>query len=111
MSFQEVEKAIQKSGRNLNPQNDGSLIRINLPELTEERRREMVKLAKQKVEDHKVSIRNIRRDGNDSIKKSSDGMSEDEVRGYQDEVQKVTDGYIKRIDEVFNNKEKEIMTV
>ena len=110
-NIQEVEKAIQKSGRNLNPQNDGSLIRINLPELTEERRREMVKLAKQKVEDHKVSIRNIRRDGNDSIKKSSDGMSEDEVRGYQDEVQKVTDGYIKRIDEVFNNKEKEIMTV
>ena len=104
-NIQEVEKAIQKSGRNLNPQNDGSLIRINLPELTEERRREMVKLAKQKVEDHKVSIRNIRRDGNENIKKSSDGVSEDEIRAYQDDIQKVTDGYIKRMDEVFSNKE------
>ena len=73
---QEVEKAIQKSGRNLNPQNDGTFIRINLPDLTEDRRKELVKVAKQKVDEFKVSIRNIRRDANDSIKKlKNEGIS------------------------------------
>ena len=109
---QEVEKAIQKSGRNLNPQNDGTIIKIHLPELTEERRKEMVKLAKQKVEDHKVAIRNIRRDTNDAIKKlKGDGISEDTVHAAQDEVQKLTDEFNAKMDDTFSKKEKEIMTV
>lgn len=109
---QDVEKAIQKSGRNLNPQNDGGLIRIHLPELTEERRRELVKLAKQKVEDHKVAIRNIRRDSNDSIKKLKSGsISEDQIRSLQDLVQKNTDTKIKEMDDLLVRKENEILTV
>lgn len=111
-NLQEVEKAIQKSGRNLNPQNDGSMIRINLPEMTEETRKEMTKLAKQKVEERKVSIRNIRRDANDEIKKlKGEGFSEDQVHDYQDQVQKLTDKMTTKMDDVYTNKEKEIMTV
>ncbi len=109
---QEVEKAIQKSGRNLNPQNDGGLIRINLPELNEERRRELVKLAKQKTEDYKVSIRNIRRDANDQIKKlKNEGISEDDVKNHQDTIQEYTDKAIHSMDEMLKKKETEILTV
>jgi len=109
---QNVEKAIQKSGRNLNPQNDGGLIRIALPELNEERRQELVKLAKQKSEDFKVAIRNIRRDANDHLKKlKNDGISEDQLKEYQDKVQKYTDNFISKIDESLKHKEKEILTI
>lgn len=108
----DVEKAIQKSGRNLNPQNDGTLIRINLPEMTEETRREMVKVAKQKVEDHKVALRNIRRDANDAIKKlKNEGLSEDEMHSAQDEIQNITDKFVNVMDDMFQNKEKDIMTI
>lgn len=109
---QDVEKAILKSGRNLNPQNDGGFLRIALPDLNEERRKELVKLSKQKSEDCKVAIRNIRRDGNDSLKKLKDGgISEDEVHLHQDEIQKITDKNIKAIDDLYHLKEKEILTV
>jgi ribosome recycling factor len=109
---QNVEKAILKSGRNLNPQNDGGLIRISLPDLNEERRKELVKLSKQKAEDSKVAIRNIRRDANDSIKRlKDDGLSEDQIHSFQAEVQKLTDKNITLIDELFHSKEKEILTV
>jgi len=109
---QDVEKAIQKSGRNLNPQNDGGFIRINLPDLTEDRRKELAKLAKQKVEDFKVAIRNIRRDANDSIKRlKSEGISDDEMRVIQDKIQTLTDNKVRKMDEIFAAKEKEILTV
>ena len=111
-NMQDVVKSIQKSGRNLNPQEDGGAIRIVLPELNEERRKELLKLAKQKVEDHKVSIRNIRRDGNDNIKKlKSDGLSEDEMHQRQTEIQKLTDESISMMDDMFKKKETEIMTI
>ncbi|RME91700.1 MAG: ribosome recycling factor [Candidatus Hydrogenedentota bacterium] len=111
-NLQSVEKAIQKSGRDLNPQNDGTIIRIQMPELTEERRKELVKVAKQKVEDHKVAIRNIRRDANDKLKKlKNEGMSEDDLHHYTDEVQKLTDTYVGKMDAMFKRKEEEILTI
>ena len=110
--LQSVEKALLKSGRDINPQNDGTLIRIQLPDLTEERRKELVKIAKQKVEDHKISVRNIRRDANDALKKlKSEGISEDDIRTLQDEVQTITDKFIKDLDNMLAQKEKEIMTI
>jgi len=110
--LQNVEKAIQKSGRNLNPQVDGSVIRIALAELNEERRKELVKLAKQKTEDFKVAIRNIRRDANDSVKKlKGEGLSEDEIHSVQGQIQKFTDEYIESLDQMFHHKEKEIITI
>ncbi|MDH4199965.1 MAG: ribosome recycling factor [Spirochaetia bacterium] len=110
--IQDVEKAIMKSGRNLNPQNDGGFIRIALPDLNEERRKELVKLSKQKSEDCKVAIRNIRRDANDSIKRlKDDGLSEDQIHSCQADIQKITDKNISNIDELFHAKEKEILTV
>jgi ribosome recycling factor len=110
--MQAVEKAIQKSGKNLNPSNDGSMIRINLAEMTGETRKEMVKLAKSKCEDHKVGIRNSRRDANDALKKLKGGsISEDMIKGFSDQVQKHTDDYIKKIDDLFAAKEKDITTV
>lgn len=110
--LQAVEKAIQKSGKNINPSNDGSLIRINLAEMSGETRKEMVKLAKSKVEDHKVAIRNIRRDANDALKKlKGSGVSEDQIKGFSDTVQKHTDDFIKKMDDLFAAKEKDIMTV
>jgi ribosome recycling factor len=109
---QAVEKSILKSGRNLNPQNDGGLLRIALPDLNEERRKELVKLSKQKAEDCKIAVRNIRRDGNDAVKKLKDeGFSEDEIHVSQAEIQKMTDSNISQIDELFHAKEKEILTV
>ena len=109
----EVEKAIQGSELGLNPQSDGTLIRLPIPPLTEERRKELVKLVKRVGEDSKVSVRNIRRDTNDKIKKleKDHDISEDELHTRQDEVQKITDKYIKQVDEVIDAKEKEIMEI
>ncbi len=110
--MQAVEKAIQKSGKNLNPNNDGSLIRISLAEMTGETRKEMVKLAKTKCEDHKVAVRNIRRDANDALKKlKGTSVSDDMIKGFSDQVQKLTDDAIKKMDDLFAAKEKDITTV
>ncbi len=107
----EIEKAIQKSELSLNPNNDGKVIRINIPPLTEERRKEYVKLAKQMAEQARVAVRNIRRDANDSLKKAQkDGeISEDEAKRGEDEIQKLTDQHIKAIDEQLEAKEHEIL--
>lgn len=109
----EIEKAILKSGLGLTPTNDGKVIRLNIPSLTEERRKELVKVAKKRAEEARVAIRNIRRDINDEIKKSEkeQHLSEDDVKRLQDEIQKVTDLYIAKVEEVLQHKEKEIMEV
>lgn len=109
----EIEKAILKSELGLTPNNDGVVIRINIPSLTEERRKELVKLVKKTGEESKVAIRNIRRDGNDELKKieKSGDISEDESRRTQDEIQKLTDKYIDEVDKVVGHKEEEIMEI
>jgi ribosome recycling factor len=109
----EIEKAIQKSELSVNPNNDGKVIRINIPPLTEERRKELVKVAKNSAEQSKVAIRNIRRDANDELKKQmkNGDISEDEEKRGTDEVQSLTDEYIKEIDSLLETKEKEIMEV
>ena len=108
----EIEKAIQKSELGLTPNNDGNIIRINIPMLTEERRADLVKQTKKSGEDAKVAVRNIRRDANEEVKKlEKDEISEDESRRYQEQIQKITDRYISEIDKVLANKEKEIMEV
>ena len=111
--LKEIEKAILMSDLGINPTNDGSTVRLVFPELTEDRRKELVNDVKKKGENAKVAIRNIRRDAIDAIKKKGkeDGISEDEVKGYQDDVQKKTDEYIKKIDVEIEEKSKEIMTV
>ncbi|SDW52295.1 ribosome recycling factor [Marininema mesophilum] len=112
-SLNEIERAIQKSDLGLTPSNDGTLIRIAIPALTEQRRAELVKVAKKTGEEAKVAIRNIRRDANDEVKKlEKDGdISEDEARRAQEEVQKLTDRFIKEADQAVEAKEKEIMEV
>lgn len=107
---QAVEKAIRESGLGLNPQAEGSLIRVPVPELNEERRKELTKVAGQYAENARVSIRNVRRDGMDEIKKDAD-YSEDDKKRESDNVQKLTDEKIKAVDEMYANKEKDIMTV
>jgi ribosome recycling factor len=111
----EIEKAILKSDVGITPSNDGKIIRLSIPPLTEERRQQIVKHAKKMAEDTRVAVRNIRRDINDEIKKKSKDkavhISEDEVKKLQDEVQKTTDSSIKKIDDLLAHKEKEIMTV
>ncbi|WCL48733.1 ribosome recycling factor [Leptospira sp. GIMC2001] len=109
-AFKEVERAILSSGLGLTPSNDGVVIRIILPELTGDRRKELAKIVKTKSEEKKVAIRNIRRDSNDDLKKE-DGISQDEMKVLQDKVQKTTDSYIAKIDELAKEKEKEILTV
>ena len=110
--IQDIEKAILASDVGITPSNDGSVIRLVFPELTEERRKDLVKEVKKKAEDGKVAIRNVRRDGNDALKKLEKAeVSEDEVADLQDKLQKLTDGYIKTIDELMDKKSKEIMTV
>ena len=111
--IKDIEKAILVSDLGLTPNNDGKVIRLIFPELTEDRRKELVKDVKKKGENAKVAIRNIRRDAIDAIKKKGkeDGISEDEVKGYQDDVQKKTDEYIKKIDVAIEEKSNEIMTV
>jgi ribosome recycling factor len=109
--IKEIEKALLKSDLGLTPSNDGKLIRIAIPPLTEERRKELVKIVHKMSEEHKVAIRNIRRDANELLKgfKKDGDISEDEAFKAQDQVQKITDEHIKLIDEVFQEKEKEIL--
>ncbi|WP_302626218.1 ribosome recycling factor [uncultured Eubacterium sp.] len=111
--LKEVERAIIASDIGITPTNDGKLIRLVFPELTEERRKELVKDVKKKGENAKVAIRNIRRDAIDTIKKKGkeDGISEDEIKEYQDDVQKSTDAYVQKIDAAVEAKSDEIMTV
>jgi ribosome recycling factor len=108
-----IEKAILKSDLGLNPSNDGTVIRIAVPQLTEERRAELVKVVKKKAEDARVSIRNIRRNVNDQIKdeEKKKACSENDAKKSQEDIQKITDKYIKEVDKVFENKEKDIMEV
>lgn len=110
--IKEIEKAIMMSEVGITPSNDGSVIRLVFPELTEERRKELVKDVKKKGEENKVVVRNARRDGNDAFKKLAKAdVSEDEVKQLEDQLQKVTDKYIKKIDEMVDEKSKEILTV
>lgn len=107
-----IEKAIMTSDIGITPSNDGSVIRLVFPELTEERRKDLVKDVKKKGEDAKVAIRNIRRDGNDAFKKlAKSDISEDEIKQLEDSLQKQTDKYIKDVDALIEKKSKEIMTV
>ncbi|RIV20613.1 ribosome recycling factor [Fibrisoma montanum] len=108
----EVEKAIRNSNLGLSPMNDGELIRLSIPPLTEERRRDLVKKVKQEVEVAKVNIRNIRKDTNEDIRKlTKEGVSEDAVKQGEERVQKLTDSFIARVDDVFAAKEKDILSV
>ncbi len=107
-----IEKAIQVSDLGINPTNDGTMIRLVFPELTEERRKELVKDVKKKGEAAKVAIRNIRRDGNDALKKlKGSDVSEDEIKDMETELQKLTDRFVKDVDKAVENKSKEVMTV
>ena len=111
--IKEIEKAIMVSDIGITPNNDGKVIRLSFPELTEERRKELVKDVKKKGEGAKVAIRNIRRDANDMIKKQqkANEISEDEQKDAEDEIQKMTDEFIAKIDTMVEDKSKEIMTV
>ena len=107
-----IEKAIMAANLGFNPQNNGEIIRVIVPTLTEERRKELVKRTKQETEQAKVNIRNIRRNANDQAKKLKDnGVSEDEIKKLENDIQKATDNFIADIDKLFARKEKEIMTV
>jgi len=111
--IQDIEKAILKSDLGLTPMNDGKMIRINIPPLTEERRKQLVKTVKKKAEEAKVAVRNIRRDINEEIKKleKEKHVSEDVVKKFHEDLQKITDSFIEKVDEVLSHKEKEIMEV
>ncbi|HJQ70514.1 MAG TPA: ribosome recycling factor [Blastocatellia bacterium] len=108
-----IEKAIRASELGLNPSNDGKLIRVPIPPLTEERRRQMVKVVHEIAEEHRTAVRNVRRDANDHLKKmlKDKTISEDNEKDALDQVQKLTDQHIAKINEVSENKEKEVMTV
>ncbi|HLW55705.1 MAG TPA: ribosome recycling factor [Candidatus Angelobacter sp.] len=109
----DIDKAIRSAGLGLNPQNDGKMIRVPVPPLTEDRRKEMVKHLHKILEDHRTAIRNVRRDGNEAIKKAlkDKKITEDEEKRAHDEVQRLTDGEIKKMEEMSATKEKELMTV
>jgi len=109
--IKEIEKAILKSDLGLTPSSDGKMIRISIPPLTEERRKELVKIVNKICEEHKVALRNIRRDSNEMIKslKKDGDISEDDAFRAQDQVQKITDGYINLVDGIYEGKEKEIL--
>ena len=109
--IKDIEKAILASDIGITPSNDGSVIRLVFPELTEERRKDLVKDVKKKAEECKVAVRNIRRDGNDAFKKIAKEISEDEVKQLEEELQKLTDRYIKDVDKLMEEKSKEILTV
>ncbi|MDE6949987.1 MAG: ribosome recycling factor [Lachnospiraceae bacterium] len=110
--IKEIEKAIMASDVGITPSNDGAVVRLVFPELTEERRKDLVKEIKKKAEESKVAVRNIRRDGNEAFKKlTKQDVSEDEVKELQDKLQKMTDGYIKDIEKLMDEKSKEIMKV
>jgi ribosome recycling factor len=108
-----IEKAISMSDVGLTPNNDGNFVRLNIPPLTEERRQEFVKFAKKYAEEGRVSVRNIRRDAIESVRKQEKNgdLSKDESRDLQDEIQKITDKYTAKVDEMLEAKEKDIMTV
>lgn len=111
-AIKSIEKAILTSERGLNPNNDGNLIRIPIPALTEERRKELVKQVKKIAEEFKIQIRNDRRDGNDNLKKLEKGtVSEDNIGDAEDEIQELTNIYIKEIDDITKNKEEAIMEI
>lgn len=109
----DIEKAILKSDLGITPSNDGSLIRLAIPALTEDRRKEIVKTVKKEAEDAKVAIRNVRRDANEDFKKLEKNaeITEDELHRYGDDIQKLTDSYIKQIDDIAKEKENEIMEI
>ena len=110
--IKEIEKAIMASDVGITPTNDGTLIRLVFPELTEERRKELVKDIKKRGEENKVAIRNTRRDGNDALKKlAKTEVSEDEIKELEDKLQKLTDKFIKEVDKLVEEKSKEILTV
>lgn len=110
--IKEIEKAIMASDVGITPTNDGTLIRLVFPELTEERRKELVKDIKKRGEENKVAIRNVRRDGNDALKKlAKTEVSEDEIKELEEKLQKVTDKFIKDVDKLVEEKSKEILTV
>ncbi len=110
--IKDIEKAIMTSDLGINPSNDGTVIRLVFPELTEERRKQLAKDIRKKGEDAKVAVRNVRRDGNDALKKlKGSEVSEDEINDLNDELQKITDKFIKEIDVAVEEKNKEIMTV
>ncbi|MBO7650276.1 MAG: ribosome recycling factor [Lachnospiraceae bacterium] len=109
--IKEIEKAIMASDIGITPSNDGKVIRLTFPELTEDRRKELSKDVKKKAEEAKVAIRNIRRDANDTIKKAGKEISEDEVKKMETDAQKMTDRFIEDIDKIAADKAKEIMTV
>ncbi|WP_346354596.1 ribosome recycling factor [Azotosporobacter soli] len=108
-----IEKAIMKSDLGMNPNSDGAIIRLNIPQLTQERRQELVKQVHKKSEESRVTVRNLRRDANDAVKKLEKDklISEDEAKKGQEDIQKLTDKYIKEVDAVMAAKEKEIMEV
>lgn len=108
-----VEKAIRTSGQGFNPMHDGKIIRVPVPPMTEERRKDAVKHLAGVLEDHKTAIRNIRRDGNETVKKAAKDktISADDEKRSNEEIQQLTDAQIKRVDELFKTKEKEVMTV
>ena len=107
-----VEKAIRESGLGINPQLNGTIIMLPIPELNEERRRELSKVAGQYAENARISVRNIRRDGMDQIKKAkSDGLSDDDQKLWEDEVQEITDRFINQVDDMLSTKQSEIMQV
>jgi ribosome recycling factor len=106
-----IAKSIMEANLGLNPQVDGMVLRINIPKLSEERRKELVKLIKKYGEDKKISVRNLRRDALDEIKKQKNAFSEDEVKRFGDKIQKLTDDYTGKIDTLVGDKEKEIMQV
>ncbi|MDK2955316.1 MAG: ribosome recycling factor [Desulfovibrionales bacterium] len=112
-AFGDVERSIQKSDLGLNPINDGKIIRISIPPLTEERRKDLVKVAKKYAEDAKIAVRNVRRDLNETLKKMQKNkeITEDDLHSGMDEVQSTTDEYVKTVDEAFAEKEKEILEI
>lgn len=110
--IKEIEKAIMASDVGITPSNDGAIIRLVFPELTEERRKDLVKEVKKKGEEAKVAVRNIRRDGNDAFKKlAKEDISEDQIKQLEDDLQKMTDKFIKDIEKLVEEKSKEILTV
>ncbi len=112
-TFQDIEKAIHKADLGLTPVNDGKVVRINIPALTEERRKDLVKLAKKFAEETRVAIRNVRRDGNDAVKKAAKDMNlpEDDLKKWEGDVQKLTDQMITMVDSLVTHKEKEILEI
>lgn len=110
-SLKAIEKALLISDLGLNPNNDGTIIRLIIPELTEETRKNIVKTVKKYGEDAKIAIRSVRREGNDNIKEFKSDMSEDDIKKAEEEIQNITDSYVKKVDEIIEVKEKEIMSI